>query len=321
MFIREFMDKLDRQLHSYTFDAYHSLVGQHAASIGLVVMLYFIFLGYRFLMANTQVNITTLLEHMLVVIVCYFLATHWSVFSLLIYNLAMSLPHGVSQALVSVIPGVPTGSEETDLLEYLWFSGLEVAATLWGAISITAIHQGLLALGVLIMTLLLVGYGLLVISLAKMIMAIGLALAPLFILLYMFQRSQSITLGWLSVLLTAMAKQIIIFAMIALVYTLAYDTVECLLSQSSIDMADVSMFLLLLFISFGLFLSTHSIAKMIGKSAYLSRHGWLGSYTNYLQHNFKNIHNTLIRPEHNEVPHIYTRIRRRSKDTAMRVDK
>ncbi len=266
MFITELMQMIDEQVQSYTFDAYHALVHGHINSIRLVVALYFIFLGYRFFMAKEYVTHTSFLKHIFMVSCCYFIATHWSFYALFIYDLAIAIPNDISVALVSVVPNVPGEATGVELLEYLWFSGLDIAATLWGSISISAIHQGLMALGVLLMTLLLVGYGLLVIALAKMIMAIGLSLAPLFILLFMFKGGHSLFVGWLRVIFTAMMKQIVIFAMIAMVYTIAFDTTEAMLSQETLDMVDVSTFLLLLFISLGLFFTASRFAQTIGES-------------------------------------------------------
>jgi type IV secretion system protein VirB6 len=266
MFITELMQTIDTQVQTYTFDAYHALVSNHINSIRLVVALYFIFLGYRFMMAKYQISHLDFMRHILVVSCCYFAATHWSVYALFIYDLAIAIPNDLSVALVSVVPNVPNQASGIELLEYLWFAGLDIAATLWGSISISAIHQGLMALGVLTMTLLLVGYGLLVISLAKMVMAIGLSLAPLFILLFMFKKSHSLFVGWLRVIFTAMTKQIVIYAMIAMVYTIAFDTTEEMLKQQTLDMVDVSTFLLLLFISVGLFFSASHIAQTIGES-------------------------------------------------------
>jgi type IV secretion system protein VirB6 len=268
MFITELMQLIDNQVKDYTFDAYHALVTAHINSIRLVVAFYFIFLGYRFLMVKQYFSFDVLMKHVLIVSCCYFAATQWSIYALFIYDLAIAIPEQLSVVLVSVVPNVPSQATGVELLEYLWFAGLDIAATLWGSISISAIHQGLMALGVLLMTLLLVGYGLLVISIAKMIMAIGLSLAPLFILLYMFKNSQSLCIGWLRVILTAMMKQIVIFAMITMVYTIAFDTTEQMLAQETLDMVDVSTFLLLLFISLGLFLNASRFASTIGESLF-----------------------------------------------------
>jgi len=266
MFITELMQLIDEQVRSFTFDAYHALVADHANSIRIIVILYFIFLGYRCLLAKTNFSYATFLEHSLMVSFCYFAATHWSFYSLFIYDLAIALPNALSVTLVSVIPNVPNEGNAIELLEYLWYSGLDIAATLWGSVSISSLHQGLMALGVLVITVLLVGYGLIVISLAKMILAIGLSLAPLFILLYLFKGSESLTIGWLRVILTVIFKQIIIYAMIALVYTFSFNTVEAMLNQPQLDMVDVSTFLLLMVISLGLFFNATQVATTLGES-------------------------------------------------------
>ncbi|MFA6037087.1 MAG: type IV secretion system protein [Legionellales bacterium] len=265
MFITELMQTIDNQVQNYTFNAYHALVNENINSIRLLVVLYFIFLGYRFLIADKPFLHMSLLQQVLLTSFCYFAATQWAVYGLFVYDLATAIPDQISVTLVSVVPNVPDQASGIALLEYLWFSGLDIAATLWGSISISAIHQGLMALGVLTMTILLVGYGLLVISLTKMVMAIGLSLAPLFILLYLFKNTQSLSFGWLRVIVTAMMKQMIIFVMIAMVYAIAYDTTQAMLAQSTLDMVDVATFLLLLFISLGLLLSTSQIASTIGK--------------------------------------------------------
>ena len=266
MFITDLMQLIDEQVRSYTFDAYHALIADHANSIRMVVILYFVFLGYRCLLAKSHFSYATFLEHSLMVSFCYFAATQWSFYSLFIYELAMALPNALSVSLVAVIPNVPSEGNAIELLEYLWYSGLDIAATLWSSISISAWHQGLMALAVLIVTVLLVGYGLIVISLAKMILAIGLSLAPLFILFYLFKGSESLTIGWLRVILTVIFKQIIIYAMIALVYTLSFNTVESLLLQPQLDMIDVSSFLLLMVISLGLFFNAAQVAVTLGES-------------------------------------------------------
>lgn len=289
MFITDLMQLIDDQVQTYTFDAYHALVGAHLSSIQLILAMYFIFLGYRCLAAKQQLSYTQFLEHILLVTCSYFAATQWSVYSLFVYDLAMALPDTLAVSLVSVVPNIPAGVSGVELLEYLWFSGLDIAATLWGSISISAIHQGLMALGVLLMTLLLVGYGLIVISLAKMILAIGLSLAPLFILLYLFKGSESLFIGWLRVIITVMMKQIIIFAMIALVYSITYGTVEQLLEQTTLDMVDVSTFLLLLIISLGLFFSANSMAITIGESLCSGIHYYTAQIRDYVKNHFQEI--------------------------------
>jgi type IV secretion system protein VirB6 len=289
MFITDLMLLIDSQVKNYTFDAYHALVSAHLGSIKLILVLYFTFLGYRLLMAKQQFSYQNFLEHVLLISCGYFAATQWGIFSLFIYDLAMALPNELSVTLVSVVPNIPQQADGVELLEYLWFSGLDIAATLWGSISISAIHQGLMALGVLLMTLLLVGYGLIVISLAKMILAIGFALAPLFILLYLFKPSESLFIGWLRVIFTVMMKQIIIFAMIALVYSISFDTVEALKLQTTLDMVDVSSFLLLLLISLGLFFSAHSMAVTIGESLSVSATYCANKSRTYIQQHLKDM--------------------------------
>lgn len=253
--------KLDKSIEGFVHKGYVAIAGDHGETIMLMVVLYFILLGYGMLSGKSDMTGKDFLKHCLLVSVSYFLAVNWDIFSLLIYDLACAIPDEVSRSIVSAT-GVKSSTSQ--LLDNMYKSGAALSSSLYSDMSITNVGAGFLGLIVYMTTIVTVGYATLIICVSKMTMAVALAISPAVVILYMFNGSRFIFDGWMRVLVTSIVSIIIIYSIIALTYTVMSGYINLITDKNQATFLDCGEYIFFSFVSIGLYMSSTSIASSIG---------------------------------------------------------
>ncbi|MFI4956707.1 MAG: type IV secretion system protein [Gammaproteobacteria bacterium] len=259
--ISSLISKLDSSIEGFVRKGYDAIAGDHQGAIMLLVVLYFIFLGYGMLSGKTEMTGKDFLKHCLLVSVSYFLAVNWDIFSMLIYNFTTAIPDGISRSIISA-----TGDNKSAvfLLDEMYKGGSELSSSLYSGMNLTNIGAGFLALIVYVTTIVTVGYATLVICVSKMTMAVALTLAPAVAILYMFNGSRFIFDGWMKVLVTSIVSIIIIYTIVALTYTIMADYMLAIIHKEHASFSDCGEYILFSFVTIGLYMSSTGIASSIG---------------------------------------------------------
>src|SRR5205085_173554 len=172
--------------------------------ISLLFTFYVMFLGYRFLFHDHHFNLSTVTKHMVVMLCTYGMVMHWDLYHLFVYDIFTNEPAHITEILIDS-SGKLHGSESiAQALDDIYAAIVKAAMGFFGEISFSAAGLAFLIYGLLVFLIgsLLCLFALLLFVYAKMMMAIALALGPLFILFILWDSTKGIFSAWLKKLIT-----------------------------------------------------------------------------------------------------------------------
>jgi type IV secretion system protein VirB6 len=273
MFLEDIITRVDSVLETYSADAYQSLVAQYGPAIFALLTMYFVFMGYRLLTGTLEVSGSDMFKSMLTISACVMVGTEWDFFVRYIYDFVTNAPSEVATVMVSAVPDMDTQTDGIGLLSEFFNGGLKVAAQAWEGASLLSVSQVLLAFCIFIFTILGTFSAFCFILLSKITLALALALAPIFVLLFMFQPTRGMFDGWLRVTVTAMLIPLFIYAMIGLVYATMFEILDAIISKSEINAADTFALISIMATEFVLFTASGTMAGSVAGGAAVSLRG------------------------------------------------
>ncbi len=194
--------------------------------------------GYKVIISG-RFNAPDLITNCVKIIVLLCVATEWDTFCLLVYNMVTDLPADLAgqiiQGTASSLPSAVASSETTanTALSLFYDRSMKVSAGLlqsagWNDFGLY-FYACVIWLGAILFT----GYAAMLIILAKIAVALLLAVAPIFILLLIFANTKNLFEGWLRTLLNYAIIPIFVYALLALLLTLAESPLKAM--EDNID--------------------------------------------------------------------------------------
>jgi type IV secretion system protein VirB6 len=183
-FTTNLLNHVDLVIRNFTQNTYQAIVQAHQTEIYLALVLYIAFFGYLVLTGATEFTIWRAVRHLFVMSLVTSLATHWDIFAVFFNNVFTDGP----AKLIAAITG--GAYDPNAMLSDVFDKGI---------LGANAINQnaGVWTLGFLIIgytvfytTLVVIGYALYLLILAKMALAVLLGLAPLFFMLLLFSSTK-----------------------------------------------------------------------------------------------------------------------------------
>ena len=168
-------------MKSYTVSAWSDVAAANASSLRLMLILYVALFGMLTWYGALRLSMGQIVKHLLTAMMVFTLATSWGPFATLFYDVFTQTPDALSGALAG------GGNSASDALGRVFDQGIEAALVVWQQAGPTDLTLALIGATVFIGTVLMTGAALVLIILAKLAMAVLLALGPLFIMLYLFR--------------------------------------------------------------------------------------------------------------------------------------
>jgi len=204
----------------------------------LMFVVFMAFYGYKVLVSH-RFSASDLVTHCIKIILVLVLATQWAAFFQLIYTLATNLPSDISGQVVSAASNtlgaqaqINSVANANTLLMQFYSRAMSVDDKLLQMGSWTQpgpyIYFVVVWLGAVFFT----GYATMLIILAKLAVAVILAVGPLFILLYIFHDTRKLLEGWLRTLINYAIVPVFVYALLALLLTLVMPTLVFLENNS-----------------------------------------------------------------------------------------
>lgn len=190
-FTTNLLNDIDTVVSTFTQTAYQAVVQSHQTEIYLALVLYTAIFGYLVLSGAVEFTIPRAVRHILLMVVVTALATHWDTFAIFFINIFTKGP----SKLIAALTG---GSYDPNAMLSDVFDK--------GILGANAINQnaGFSTLGFLIVgysvfycTLIVIGYALYLLILAKLALAVLLGLAPLFFMFLLFASTKDFFAGYL----------------------------------------------------------------------------------------------------------------------------
>ena len=265
----EFLKKLDTLLHLYVYDGYTALAHYLQVPLGLAVVLYIVIMGYGIVMGTQKGSVDTFAKSALKIGFIYLGAMHWSWFSAhavaLIEGGANQIGAVLLHATPLQLPNINGGGIDSAMQIVL----IEVAKIGHHVFDLGSWHDLAPSLtGVMIWVF---GYavifiGLFELMLAKIMLAVLFATAPLFVIFTLFKPTQGFFDRWLGACAGFAFLIIFVSAIIAFALTLVQWVVGAMLidTVAGINLVGMLPMILVCFLSVGMILKVAQLAQSIG---------------------------------------------------------
>lgn len=266
------LNDINATVAGYTQQVYGAIVAAHSTEIHLVLVAYVALFGWAVMTQKIDLSLGAAVRHILTMVIVVTLATRWDWFSLFIYDVLTDGPSKLMRAL----SGGAGGTSEA--LDNIFLRGVNVAKTLWKEAGLDSWLPAFLGASAYLTTFLVVAYALFLIVLAKVALAVTLALAPLFILPVLFNATREFFTSYL--------RQIMNFALVPVLVTAFLGLFTRVIERSFAQIAavppagalyEVSFLVLVEAILFVLLMQVQGLASGIMGGLQLSSMGAMGS--------------------------------------------
>lgn len=253
-FINDILHVVDEVTAEFIQSGYHAIASHWITSGLLTSILTLYIMNFFYQVKYHEMPLREATPHLFKVCFVFALATNWDVFYILIFNVVTNEPIAISNALLSKA----TNSDGS--LNGVFIEGMKLAFDLLKNIPLspvggflTIVGAALIVAATVLFTI--IAVGLIVIS--KFYLAVLLALAPYFIIAYLFNGSKGLTESWAKDVINKALIPVFVGAVMLLTSTLAKACLfagrASLGSSSSPDFASIITYFLCGLISLFLF--------------------------------------------------------------------
>ena len=184
------------------------------------------------------------------------MATEWNTFYLLVYSMVTDLPSDIAgQLMLGVSSTMSSAAASDELSANTALSGfydrsMKISAKLLQGAGWNNFGLYFYASAIWIGAIAFTGYAAMLVILAKIAVALLLAVGPVFILLLIFSNTKNLFEGWLRTLLNYAIIPIFVYALLALLLTLAETPLKAMENNIGADSPVITYIAPFLFVSF-----------------------------------------------------------------------
>ena len=190
-FTTTLLSNIDSVVSTFTQTAFQAVVQSHETEIYLALVLYTALFGYLVLTGAVEFSIPRAVRHLLLMTVVTALATNWDIFAIFFNNVFTGGP----AKLIAAITG---GSYDPNaMLSDVFDKGIMGANAINQNAGFSTLGFLIIGYSVFYCTLIVVGYALYLLILAKLALGILLGLAPLFFMFLLFSSTKDFFAGYL----------------------------------------------------------------------------------------------------------------------------
>lgn len=208
---------VDSVISNFVNHAYTGLVQANAGIITLLFTFYVMMLGLQFLHHHHHFDLSMVIRRIIVMLCVYGLVMNWSLYHRFVYNIFTNEPGNLAHILIRSAGETQPGNI-VDALNELFAAVVSASSGLFSQISFSVsglafiFYAGL----VFVIGILLCVYALLLFVYAKMMMAVALALGPVFILFILWDTTKGLFSSWLNFLITTALIPVVTAAVLVL---------------------------------------------------------------------------------------------------------
>jgi type IV secretion system protein VirB6 len=216
-FISSTMNTVDAVIGDFVTNTYAHLVQANAGVISLLFTLYIMLIGYQVLLHSQHFSMGEVVKHVVTLLCVYALVMNWRLYHVFIYNVFTNEPGNVAQVLINSA-GSGHGSSVAKALDSIYLAVMNAASGFLGQVNFSPSGIAFIFYSMLVFAIgsLMCVYALLLFVYAKMMMAIALALGPIFILFYLWNPTKGMFAAWLRKLITIALIPVVTSAILVL---------------------------------------------------------------------------------------------------------
>jgi type IV secretion system protein VirB6 len=275
------LNQVDSVSHQFVFQGYQQLAHYATPIVIALITLSIITLGYATLLGWVTLSLREVAKRVLMIGFVVTFSLNWGTFSGYIYAVFTHLPDDIAGQLLTAMSthngGTPTSVNQA--LQHTFYQTMSHVKVLWEQGGVSNPLPYVYSLVMVGLLLLLVGFALVELVVAKFGLALMLVLAPVMIPLWLFAATKSLVgEGWLRNMVTFALLPTLIAVVLSLVLLL-FATVVSHTEQATLAghmaLGDIVPYLLYALVGIGLLRKTSLMASnMAGGMATLASH-WL----------------------------------------------
>jgi type IV secretion system protein VirB6 len=212
------MSTVDAVIADFVHNAYVHFIQANTNLITLLFTFYVMLLGYQFISHHHHFQIGDIIKRMMLMLCVFGLVMNWQLYHLFVYNIFTNEPASISQILIGATGDGGGSGNIAAALDGIYEAVVNASIGFFGEVSFSATGLTFIFYGVLVYFIgtLMCVFALLLFIYAKMMMAVSLALGPLFILFIMWEPTKGLFSAWLNKLITIALIPVITSAILVL---------------------------------------------------------------------------------------------------------
>lgn len=199
-FVVNLAGEVDKLTNHFVFDGYSALASLLKAPLGALIVLYIILTGYAIARGIVERPQQELFKFALRAGVIYTMAMNWDFFSSHMRDLFVSGSESIATTLMQAVHKQPMGGSINQGLQNVLNEILKLGADLFEAGSLRKLTPYFAGMMVFLSGSITVGLAFIEIVIAKLMLAVTLCTAPLFIIFTLFDQTKTFFDRWLGVL-------------------------------------------------------------------------------------------------------------------------
>lgn len=227
------LSTVDAVIGNFVSNAYMGFVHANASTITLLFTLYVMMTGFLFLYHHHHFNLSVMVRRVVLMLCVYGLVMNWQLYHQFVYNVFTNEPTNISHMLISSAGDAQPGNI-VDALDAIYAAVCNASLGLFSQINFSASGLAFIFYGALVYIVgaLMCVFALLLFIYSKMMMAVALALGPIFILFILWDATKGLFSSWLNMLVTTALIPVITSAILVLMLSVIKVTLPAI-SQPS----------------------------------------------------------------------------------------
>jgi len=198
------MNTVDAVIGNFVNKAYINFIQANSEVITLIFTFYIMLIGYQFMTHSRHFNLNVAIKKLIVMLCVFGLVMNWEVYNLFVYNIFTNEPAHITQILVDAASHGQGTATIADTLDDIYEAIIQASIGFFGQVNFSLSGLAFIFYGMMVFVIgtLLSVFALLLFIYAKMMLAISLALGPMFILFYLWEPTRGLFAAWLNKLIT-----------------------------------------------------------------------------------------------------------------------
>jgi len=226
-FITDTLQLVDVTINAFVNKAFINLGGYINGLMMALATVYIMFFGLQVLYQKVNLELMTMVKTLSLLVIVMALTTHGPLYHLLVYNIFTNEPVHLSQYLLG------GADNATSAINQLWSQGCLAGGKLFSAAGINNLSNYAYGIAIFVATFLNAFVALCLFVIAKLSVAILLALGPVFLLFLLWDSTREIFAGWLKALINYALIPVITTSVLLLTNQLMLTTLPGLSASAS----------------------------------------------------------------------------------------
>jgi type IV secretion system protein VirB6 len=245
-FLGGLLEALTAAGQNFSQRAYTVVGNEIMPLLTIMLIAYVAYYGLQLIMGTSRVSVGEVIGRVARVLIIYAFVSQWGTFQTFFYSWLNTTPEAIGRALLTASNSGIT--EPTDGLSQIWKTANEAAAAFSEQSGYFAILPGLIGFLIMLAVGLFIAVALAILVLAKVMMWVLLATAPIFIACLLFNSTRQYGMAWFQQVLTYALIPMFVYVVAAFLITTMQDELQKVAAAANaneIQLDDISAFLLI----------------------------------------------------------------------------